>query len=69
MNAAIIQAFAFDHAGIGETSLMMALCPEAVDMGAFDETAWFARSAREATPAFGEQGVSLILNHLKEVLA
>jgi len=69
MNAAIIQAFAFDHAGIGETSLMMALCPEAVDMGAFDETAWFAQSAREATPAFGERGVALILNHLKEVLA
>ena len=69
MNAEVIRKYAFDHAGIGETSLMMALCPEAVDMGDYDEAEWFAKSAKNATPEFGERGVALIIEYLKEVLS
>ena len=36
MSPEIIAQYPFDHAGQGETSLMMALCPEAVDMAAFE---------------------------------
>ncbi|TGQ96315.1 creatininase family protein, partial [Mesorhizobium sp. M1C.F.Ca.ET.204.01.1.1] len=35
MSAAMNGQYPFDHAGIGETSLMLALCPEAVDAGRF----------------------------------
>lgn len=68
MDDTIIKNFAFDHAGIGETSLMMALCPESVDMGAFDGTAWYARSAAYATAEFGQRGVAMILERLKGIL-
>ena len=34
MSPEILAQYPFDHAGQGETSLMMALCPEAVDMDA-----------------------------------
>ena len=68
MDKQIIDAFAFDHAGKGETSLMMALCPEGVDMASFDDKLWYARSAQEATPAFGQRGVEMILRRLKTIL-
>lgn len=68
MDERIIRTFAFDHAGIGETSLMMALCPEAVNMEAWDPTAWYTESAKDASPAFGGQAVALLLNRLKEIL-
>jgi len=38
------------------TSLMMALCPEAVDMGRFSAAAWYARSAEKASPELGAEG-------------
>ena len=53
MDEKTIQAFDFDHAGIGETSLMMSLCPEGVDMEQFDEEKWFSRSAKEASKEYG----------------
>jgi creatinine amidohydrolase len=37
MTPEIIAQYPFDHAGEGETSLMLALCPEAVDMTRFTE--------------------------------
>src|SRR3569832_756923 len=42
--------YPFDHAGFGETSLMLALCPEAFDSGHFaDNTGWYTKSAAEAS--------------------
>lgn len=69
MTQEIIQQYPFDHAGKGETSLMMALCPDAVDMDRFTEDAWYTRDASAASAALGETGRDLILAHLRSVLA
>src|SRR5688572_20315116 len=70
MDATMLGRYSFDHAGIGETSLMLALCPEAVDWSRLGEnTKWFNGTAPEATADLGEQGVAMILDHLRKVLA
>lgn len=69
MTSAITSKYPFDHAGIGETSLMMALAPEAVDEARLDQnTAWYTETASRATAERGKQGVELILEHLRETL-
>ena len=67
MDAELIAAYDFDHAGVGETSLMMALCPEGVDMARFDATPWYSRSAAQATQAYGDQAVTMILERLRRM--
>lgn len=62
-------AYPFDHAGIGETSLMLALCPEATDMDLLADEPWYVASAREASADLGEKGVALILEDLCEALS
>lgn len=69
MDAPIIAQYDFDHAGIGETSLMMALCPEGVDMSRFDPAPWYSNSAKHATAEYGEQAVAMILERLKKILS
>lgn len=68
MTPEIIRQYPFDHAGIGETSLMMALCPEAVDMKKFSAKKWYSRSAKKASAALGRKGVEMILTHLRTAL-
>lgn len=68
MTKDIIAQYPFDHAGIGETSLMMALCPEAVDMVRLNQDEWYSRSAAGASKELGERGISLILDHMRAVL-
>ena len=68
MTKEIIAQYPFDHAGIGETSLMMALCPEAVDMNKLNKEEWYSLSAEDASKDLGERGVSLILDHMRAVL-
>lgn len=68
MTADIIRTYPFDHAGEGETSLMMTLCPEAVDMNRFSEGTWYTQSAAKATPERGAQGRDMIVAHLRMVL-
>ncbi|MDP1730954.1 MAG: creatininase family protein [Devosia sp.] len=68
MTPEIIERFPFDHAAQGETSLMMALCPEGVDMDRFSEEKWYTRSARDASPGLGAKGRDLILAHMRQVL-
>jgi creatinine amidohydrolase/Fe(II)-dependent formamide hydrolase-like protein len=68
MTPEIIAQYPFDHAGEGETSLMMALCPAAVDMTRFSAEKWYSRSAAKASAALGEKGRDLILAHMREVL-
>jgi len=68
MTPEIIQKYPFDHAAQGETSLLMALCPEAVDMNRFSTKKWYTRSARQASPRLGATGRDLILDHLRQVL-
>ena len=61
--------FPFDHAGEGETALMLALAPETVEAPRMTEnTTWYTQTAPHATKAQGEAGVAVILHHLKSVL-
>jgi creatinine amidohydrolase len=68
MTPEIIKEFPFDHAGQGETSLMLALCPEAVDMKMLSAEKWYTHSARNASADLGERGCELILAHMRRVL-
>jgi creatinine amidohydrolase/Fe(II)-dependent formamide hydrolase-like protein len=66
MTPEILAEYPFDHAGQGETSLMMALCPEAVDMEKFgDNKGWYTATARDASPELGRKGRDLILKRLR----
>lgn len=61
--------FPFDHAGIGETALMLALAPETVDMARTGEGGhWYTATAPEATATLGERGVAIALDHLRACL-
>jgi creatinine amidohydrolase/Fe(II)-dependent formamide hydrolase-like protein len=68
LTAEMIANYPFDHAGIGETSLMLALCPEAVELARIDDTKWYTRSAHEASAELGWKGVEMIEEHLRAVL-
>jgi len=68
MGEQALREYPFDHGGQGEASLMMALCPEGVDMDRLTEEKWYMRSAREASAEFGEKGKALILDHLRVAL-
>jgi creatinine amidohydrolase len=60
----------FDHAGEGETALMLALAPETVEPGRMTENqSWYTATAPKATRAQGEAGVAVILSHLRRLLA
>jgi len=68
MTPEIIAKYPFDHAAQGETSLLMALCAEGVDMTRFDAEKWYTKSAANASVALGEKGRDLILEHMRSVL-
>ncbi len=59
--------FPFDHAGLGETSLMLALAPDTVDMArAVVGMHWYTETAPQATAAMGEVGVAIAMAHLRQ---
>lgn len=68
MDAAIIAQYEFDHAGLGETSLMMSLCPEAVDMRRFSAEKWYLRSAAQSSKEYGDKGAKLVLDRMRRIL-
>ena len=68
MTPEIMADYPFDHAGEGETSLMLALCPEVVDMKRRSKKQWYTRSAAKASRETGERGRDLILAHMRKVL-
>ncbi len=69
MSAEIRAAYPFDHAGIGETSLMMALCPEIVDMDRHaDNKGWYTKTAANASAELGARGRDLMLARLLKIL-
>ena len=63
-----MDGYPFDHAGEGETSLMMALSPAAVDLSRLSEDKWYARSARQASVERGLKGRDRILARLRRAL-
>jgi len=68
LNAEAIRKYPFDHAGQGETSLLMALCPEGVDMKRLSARKWYTRSAKQASAKLGAKGRDIILAHMRQVL-
>jgi creatinine amidohydrolase/Fe(II)-dependent formamide hydrolase-like protein len=61
--------FPFDHAGEGETALMLALAPDTVAMDrAAEGDPWWTETAPRATAEKGEAGVQIALGHLRGVL-
>ena len=69
MDAEIISQYEFDHAGIGETSLMMELCPESVDMDYLNTEKWYLESARDANREFGARGAAMVLERMRVILS
>jgi len=68
MTRETIGQYPFDHAGEGETSLMLAMCPDAVDMDRISDERWYTQSARNASEPTGARGRDLILAHMRRVL-
>jgi creatinine amidohydrolase len=69
MPASMLGEYPFDHAGVGETSLMLGLAPDAVDALRYgDNTAWYTASATDASAELGGKGRDLILAHLRSLL-
>ncbi|KPP88045.1 MAG: creatinine amidohydrolase [Rhodobacteraceae bacterium HLUCCA08] len=61
--------FPFDHAGEGETALMLALAPETVDPDrANGDGHWYTDTAPRARADRGAEGVAIALTHLRRVL-
>ena len=69
MPAEVAQHFPFDHAGEGETALMLALAPELVEPSRMAENdTWYTATAPRATAMQGEAGVDMILGHMRRLL-
>lgn len=68
MDEASQKLFPVDHAGRQETSLMMAFCPEGVDMKRHSSEHWFAQSAIKANRDYAEQAKNKILDGLRAAL-
>lgn len=67
MDQSIIEQYDFDHAGIGETSLLMALDPDGVDMSRLDTGKWYLESAGHATVEHGHSAVKLIEQRMRQL--
>ena len=69
MDAEIIKNYVFDHAGEGETSLLMALAPEGVEIARVSENdTWYTESAVNSSSDKGEAVTLLIVKKLMERL-
>ncbi len=68
MDEEIIKNYPFDHAAKGETSLMMALCPEGVDMSKLSTEKWYLETAIDASRELGEKGARLVLDRMRRIL-
>ncbi|MCM8777580.1 MAG: creatininase family protein [Candidatus Omnitrophica bacterium] len=60
--------FPIDHADKQETSLMLAFCPEGVDMKRFTEEKWYSQGAKDASLEYGLAAKEMILRKMKERL-
>jgi len=60
--------YPIDHAGEQETSLMMAFCPDGVDMSRFTDDKWYCQGAKKASPEYGNKAKEVILRDMKKVM-
>lgn len=69
MDGEIIKNYIFDHAGEGETSLLMALAPEGVEMDRISENStWYTESANNSSSEKGELVTTQIVKSLMQRL-
>lgn len=65
MDSEIIENYIFDHAGEGETSLLMALAPDGVEMDrVLENKTWYTQSAPNSSKEKGELVISKIVKSL-----
>ena len=57
-----------DHAGKLETSEAMVICPELVEMDRLDETIWFSRPAKDASPEWGDGALEASSYDMEKIL-
>ena len=60
--------YPIDHASLQETSLMMAFCPEGVDMNKLSDKKWYCRHAKEANLEYGDAAKKMILDRMRNIL-
>ena len=68
MDAETQKKFPIDHASLQETSLMMAFCPEGVDMKRFVEKKWYSAGAKNASLEYGNAAREMILAGMRKIL-
>ena len=69
MSAEVQNKTGYDHAGKHESSLLWALCPEAVDMDKrSDNNTWYTKEAENASVEYGKQIIELIIEQLSKVI-
>jgi len=68
MSAEAQAQFPIDHAGEQETSLMMAFCPEGVDMKRFDDSKWYSQGAKNASLEYGNRAKAITLRDMKKAM-
>ena len=69
MSTAVQNATGYDHAGKFESSILMSLYPDSVDLSRIDDKKhWFTESAREANKELGDQMVKDSLAYLLKAI-
>lgn len=68
MDEATQKKFPIDHAGLQETSLMMAFCPQGVDMKRISKKKWYCLHSKEANLEYGNAAREMILNGMRKIL-
>lgn len=61
--------FPIDHAGKQETSLMMAFCPEGVDMRKLSQEKWYCKDSHQADIKYGNAAKQTILKSMYSILS
>lgn len=69
MSTAVQNATGYDHAGEFESSILMSLYPDCVDLSRIDDKKhWFTESARKACKKTGDEMVKKSLEYLMEAI-
>lgn len=68
LSAEAQKLYPIDHAGVEETSLMMAFCPEGVDSARFDPSKWYSSTAPKANADYAERAKKMILDDMRKIL-
>lgn len=68
LSSEIQKKYPADHAGKMETSMMMALCPETIDMEHWTKELWYAAAAEDASVEYGNSLKKVIIESLRLIL-